>query len=65
MLAGLTAARLDGLTGFGDKASFAESAVHLLVPYGYRRRTPPVRPWVITHYSRELIDADVHPTRQP
>jgi very-short-patch-repair endonuclease len=65
VLAGLTAARLDGLTGFGDKASFAESAVHLLVPYGYRRRTPPVRLWVITHYSRELTDADVHPTRQP
>jgi very-short-patch-repair endonuclease len=65
VLAGLTAARLDGLTGFGDKASFAESAVHLLVPYGYRRRTPPVRLRVITHYSRELTDADVHPTRQP
>ena len=65
VLAGLTAARLDGLTGFGDKASFAESPIHLLVPYGYRRRTPPLRLRVIVHYSRELTNADVHPTRQP
>jgi len=64
VLAGLTAARLDGLTGFGDKASFAESAIHLLVPYGYRRRTAPLRLRVIVHYSQALTSADVHPTRQ-
>ena len=65
VLAGLTAARLDGLTGFGDKASFAESPIHLLVPYGYKRRTSPLRLWVITHYSQALDSTDVHPTRQP
>src|SRR5277367_5044333 len=40
-LAGLTAARLDGLKGFDDKGPYAETAIHLLVPAGYRRRTPP------------------------
>ena len=65
VLAGLTAARLDGLTGFGDKASFAESPIHLLVPYGYKRRTSPLRLWVITHYWQALDSTDVHPTRQP
>ena len=61
----MTAARLDGLTGFGDKASFAESPIHLLVPYGYKRRTSPLRLWVITHYWQALDSTDVHPTRQP
>ena len=65
VLAGLTASRLDGLAGFGDKASFAESPIHLLVPYGYRRRTPPLGLHVVMHYSRALTSADVHPTRQP
>jgi Protein of unknown function (DUF559) len=64
-LAGLTAARLDGLKGFEDKRPFAETAIHLLVPAGHRRRTPPPGLTVITHYARALTDQDVHPTRQP
>jgi hypothetical protein len=64
-LAGLTAARLDGFKGFDDKASFADRPVYLLVPYGYKRRTSPLGLAVVTHYSRFLGDADVHPTRQP
>jgi hypothetical protein len=64
-LAGLTAARLDGLKGFEDKRPFAETAIHLLVPAGHRRRTPPPGLTVMTHYARALTDQDVHPTRQP
>jgi Protein of unknown function (DUF559) len=64
-LAGLTAARLDGFKGFDDKASFADRPIYLLVPYGYKRRTPPLGLNVVTHYSQVLADADVHPARQP
>lgn len=64
-LAGLTAARLDGLKGFSDKLPFADYPIHLLAPYGYRKRTPPAGLTCVTHYSVELTDADVHPARQP
>ena len=40
-LAGLTAARLDGLRGFDDNRPLAETTIHLLAPAGYKRRTPP------------------------
>ena len=64
-LAGLTAARLEGLKGFDDKRSIRETPIYLLVPVGYRRRTPPGDLNVVTHYSRALTDVDAHPTRQP
>jgi hypothetical protein len=64
-LAGLTAARLDGLKGFDDKRPMRETPIYLLVPVGYKRHTPPLGLTVITHYSQFLSDADVHPTRQP
>lgn len=64
-LAGLTAARLDGLTGFGDALAVANGPIHVLAPSGYKRRSAPLRLNVVTHYARELTDADVHPTRQP
>jgi hypothetical protein len=64
-LAGLTAARLDGFSGFGDKAPLADGPIHLLVPGGYKRRMAPLRLHVVTHYSRALTEADVHPIRQP
>ena len=64
-LAGLTAARLDGFKGFDDKAPFADRPIYLLVPYGYKRRTPPLGLNVVTHYSQRLAEADVHPMRQP
>jgi len=57
VLGGLTAARLDGLTGFQDQA------IHLVVP-----AARPVRvglPAVIAHRSRVLAAEDVHPLRQP
>jgi hypothetical protein len=64
-LAGLTAARLDGLKGFDDKLPVREIPIYLLVPVGHKRRTPPLGLSVISHYSRALTDRDVHPTRQP
>jgi hypothetical protein len=64
-IAGLTAARLDGFKGFDDKRPVAEAPIHLLVPAGRRRRTPPLGLTVITHYARMISDQDVHPLRQP
>ena len=64
-LAGLTAAKLDGLTGFGDKDKVSDRPIYLLVQYGHRRRTAPLGLTVITHYSRRLADEDVHPVRAP
>jgi very-short-patch-repair endonuclease len=61
VLAGLTAARLDGLEGFAGR----DDAVHLLVPAGRSvRRNPPGLP-VIVRYSVALGPADVHPLRLP
>jgi hypothetical protein len=64
-LAGLTAARLDGLKGFDDKRPLVETPIYLLVPDGYKRHSPALGLTVITRYSQFLGDADVHPTRQP
>jgi Protein of unknown function (DUF559) len=58
VLAGLSAARLDGLTGFGGQQ------VHLLVPASRRvRRDLP--PDVLVHRSRVFPPGSVHPLRLP
>jgi len=57
VLGGLTAAGLDGLTGFETKA------VHLVLPASGRMRTR--IPGVIVHRSRVLGADDVHPARLP
>jgi len=57
VLGGLTAAGLDGLTGFETKA------VHLVLPASDRMRTR--IPGVIVHRSRVLGADDVHPARLP
>ena len=64
-LAGLTAARLDGFTGFGDNRPITDSTIQLILPAGTRRRSAPLRLSVVTHYSRSLTSEDVHPTREP
>jgi uncharacterized protein DUF559 len=64
-LAGLTAAWLDGFTGFGDKVSFTDRPVYLLTPSGSKQRPAPLGLNVIVHCSRLLSDSDVHPLRQP
>lgn len=64
-LAGLTAAGLDGLKGFGDNEPLAARPVHVLISYGTKRRAPAFGLTVVQHYSRELGDTDVHPLRQP
>jgi len=56
-LAGLTAATLDGLTGFGDRR------VHVLIPASRRVRRPATGS--VVHRSRLLGAADVHPNRLP
>ena len=57
VLGGLTAARLDGLTGFDDRA------IHLVVPASRQVRT--TVPGVMVHRSRVLGADDVHPVRRP
>jgi Protein of unknown function (DUF559) len=64
VIAGLTAAKLDGFRWYADNRA-AESPVHLLQPVGRPlRRKPPGIP-VVVHYSTALGPADVHPLREP
>jgi very-short-patch-repair endonuclease len=57
VLAGLTAARLDGLTGFEDDRTY------LLIPMS--RQTRKSLPGVVVRRSLMLGPADVHPSRLP
>jgi hypothetical protein len=59
-LAGLTAARLQGLHGFDDWTD----AIHLLIPASRTARDlrPPL--CLAVHYSRNFTKADIHPARQ-
>ena len=57
VLGGLTAAVLDGLTGF------EAPAIQLVIPAARRVRT--VLPGVVVHRSRVLGTEDVHPVRLP
>ena len=57
VLAGLTAARLDGLNGFEDRR------IYLLIPVS--RRVRKALPGVVVHRSVLLGPEDVHPARQP
>jgi len=58
VLGGLTAARLDGLTGFDD------GRIHIVVPASrqVRAKLPAL---VVVHRSRALRPAEVHPVRRP
>lgn len=55
-LAGPTALRLHGLTGFDD------DTIHVVIPRGGRH---PSMPGLDVHVSRELSDLDVHPHQRP
>lgn len=57
-LAGLTAAQMDGLTGFDD------GRIHVVVPASrtVRTRLPDA---AVVHRSRSFGPADIHPARQP
>jgi hypothetical protein len=67
LLAGLTAARLEGLHGFTGPG------IHLLLPATNQVRKEPIRGSpravvgepVVVHRSRWLDELDVHPVRQP
>jgi hypothetical protein len=60
-LAGLTAARLGGFTGFTDE----DEPIYVVRPPSRvpRADTPSVP--IVVHYSRHLTEADIHPARQP
>lgn len=60
-LGGLTAARLGGFAGFRDQ----DEPIFVLRPPGraLRGTRPPLR--IVVHWSRQLGQADVHPTQQP
>jgi hypothetical protein len=65
-LGGLTAARLDGLSGFVDQGRQpADRPIHLLVPASSPVRRPRPDLPLIVHYSRLLRPEDVHPLREP
>jgi hypothetical protein len=59
VLAGLTAAHLDGLAGFPD------DRIHVLVPDSRQVRKPPPGISVFLHRSRLLGADDVHPAKRP
>lgn len=58
-LAGLSAAQMDGLTGF------ASPGTHVLVPATRQVRKEPMGWPVVVHRSRLLGAADIHPVRLP
>jgi very-short-patch-repair endonuclease len=64
VLAGLTAATLDGLEGFSGREGGANQ-IHLVVPAcrSVRKESPGLP--VVVHYSTMLSPADVHPLREP
>ena len=65
VLAGLTAAKLDGLEGF-SRSGFADRPIHLLVPACRSiGRKPPPGISVSVHYSTAMTPDDVHPRREP
>jgi very-short-patch-repair endonuclease len=57
VVAGLTAAKLDGLAGFEDRRTY------LVIPSSRHLSRP--LPGVVVHRSRLLESADIHPTRLP
>src|SRR5580698_2016177 len=64
VLAGLTAARLDGLKRFTDHDA-VDRPIYVLAPSRRSIRRLPCGIPVVVHYSTMLGDADVHPVRQP
>lgn len=56
-LGGLTGLSYDKLTGFDQPGTY------VVLPEGADR--PPKRSGIITHWSTELTDSDVHPIREP
>ncbi len=65
VLAGLTAARLDGLDGFPGRGVAADEPIHLLVPSNRSVRRKSSGLPLVVHYSTALAAEDIHPLRQP
>jgi Protein of unknown function (DUF559) len=64
VLGGLTAARLDGLTGFGDKVPFAQSPIYVINP-SHHRPAMELGLDLVVHLVAGLDPGDVHPVRRP
>lgn len=64
VLAGLTAARLDGFEGFADRDA-AERPIHVLAPAVRSVGKAPSGLPVVVHYATTLGTPDVHPLRRP
>jgi Protein of unknown function (DUF559) len=64
VLAGLTAAKLDGFRWYADSRA-AQSPIYMLHPVGMPLRRKPLGIPTVVHYSATLGAADVHPLREP
>jgi very-short-patch-repair endonuclease len=64
-LGGLTAARMEGFSGFGDKLPYETGPIYVIVGQGWKRRTPVAGLHIVTHYSRIMGELDIHPLRDP
>jgi uncharacterized protein DUF559 len=64
VLAGLTAARLDGFKGFAGEQGVRQP-IFLLLPAGQKVKVNPPGIPIVAHYSTALGPADVHPLREP
>jgi hypothetical protein len=64
-LAGLTAARLDGFTGFVDTLPTDGGPVHVLAPRGFKKPVAMPGLALVIHRSKFIGAADVHPTWDP
>lgn len=65
VLAGLSAAKLDGFKGFDDQGPATDFPIYVLTPPGTKRRPAPGEWNVIVHQSKLLTGKDVHPTWTP
>jgi hypothetical protein len=63
VLAGLTAARLDGFKDFNDHGM--DRPIYVLAPAGRSARRQPYGIRVVVHYSTMLGCEDVHPLKRP
>jgi hypothetical protein len=64
VLAGLTAARLDGFKDFAARDA-TDRPIYVLAPAGRSVRRQPSGISVVVHYSTMLGDGGVHPAREP
>jgi len=65
VLGGLTAAWLDGFTGFGDREPVGRRPIYVISPSSRSLHRQPLSLPIVVHYSTMLEEVDVHPAREP